>query len=71
MRKELNKFQRITDGAFFAVDLRAFESTISFYDPLVANQTLLATEREETSEQAPDRDERRDQDAPNPSPLSR
>lgn len=49
MKKELNRFERIADGAFFAVDTRVFESTITSYDPMVANATLL-TSREKSKE---------------------
>lgn len=44
MKKELNRFERIADGAFFAVDTRVFESRITPYDPMVANATLLTSQ---------------------------
>ncbi len=44
MKKELNRFERVADGAYFAVDTRVFESTITSYDPILAHQTLLTTQ---------------------------
>lgn len=46
MKKEMNRFERITDGVFFAVDTRVFESTITHYDPMVANSTLITSQRQ-------------------------
>jgi hypothetical protein len=44
MKKELNRFERVAEGAYFAVDIRVFESTLTSYDPILANQTLLTTQ---------------------------
>lgn len=36
------KFEQIQEGAYFVVDLSGFQSTITSYDPLLANQTLVS-----------------------------
>jgi hypothetical protein len=35
------KFEKIQEGAYFLVDPSNFQVSVSTYDPLVANQTIL------------------------------
>ncbi|HZE72155.1 MAG TPA: hypothetical protein VE135_21820 [Pyrinomonadaceae bacterium] len=44
MKNELGRFERIADGAYFAIDIRAFEYSITPYDPILANQTITNQE---------------------------
>lgn len=46
------RFEKLTEFAYFNVDLREFTSTLVPFDPLVAVQTLGGCECEETEDQA-------------------
>lgn len=51
MKNELSKFERVADGAYFTIDIRAFGSTLTPYDPLVANQTIVIDQEPSRSAQ--------------------
>lgn len=35
------KFEKVAEGAYFAVDYSATQSTVSQYDPRISNQTIV------------------------------
>lgn len=44
MNHTIKRFEKIADGAYFAIDTRAFQTTINTYNPVLANQIIVVEE---------------------------
>jgi len=49
--------KRVGDEAYFVIDTPSFEATLVPYDPVIANQTILAGWSEVTLERGPEAEE--------------